>query len=161
MYCSQPVRRYGMQMLNEGCLPMPRLSGRYRTLLFAAGALVLAGSCFGNCSASAEEVDPARFEKEVLVRGASDPMQFELLPDGSFYFIERSGPIKWFDPASGRAEVVGLVPSVRYGEVGLLGLKLDPDFASTRPRPTKITASVSDLRTVCVAKVWLRRLTSA
>ncbi len=132
MYCSQPVRRYGMQMLNEGCLPMPRSPGRYRTLLFAAGALVLAGSCLGNSQTGAEEIDPARFEKEVLVRGASDPMQFELLPDGSFYFIERSGPIKWFDPASGRAEVVGLAPSVRYGEVGLLGLKLDPDFANNR-----------------------------
>jgi cytochrome c len=77
-------------------------------------------------------VEPARFEKEVIVPRTHDPMQLEVLPDGRIYFIERSGPLKLFDPAGGRVELVGRVPSVRYGEVGLMGLKLDPAFENNR-----------------------------
>ena len=80
------------------------------------------------CSKPLEAVDQDRFEKRILVPRTFDPMQLELLPDGSFLFIERGGLIKRYDAATSKVELVGRAPSVQFGEVGLLGLKLDPDF---------------------------------
>ncbi len=77
-----------------------------------------------------KQVDLARFEKRILVPRAFDPMQLELLPNGSFLFIERGGLIKRYDAISGKVEKVGRPPSVQFGEVGLMGIKLDPNFIS-------------------------------
>ena len=81
-------------------------------------------------ASASEHVDPDRFEKRILVPRAFDPMQLELLPDGSFLFIERGGLIKRYDASSGKVEKIGRAPSVQFGEVGLMGMKLDPDFIS-------------------------------
>ena len=79
---------------------------------------------------ASEQIDPNRFEKRILVQRAFDPMQLELLPDGSFLFIERGGLIKRYDARSGKVKQIGRAPSVQFGEVGLMGIKLDPDFIS-------------------------------
>ena len=94
--------------------------------------LVALLACLASLGASKAEkaVDPDRFEKRVLVPRAHDPMQLELLPDGSFLFIERGGAIKQYDAATQKVGHVGRAPSVQFGEVGLLGLKLDPEYLS-------------------------------
>ena len=49
---------------------------------------------FASAVRAETDVDPERFEKRLLVPRTHDPMQLELLPDGSFLFIERGGAIK-------------------------------------------------------------------
>ncbi|REK22490.1 MAG: PKD domain-containing protein [Planctomycetota bacterium] len=78
----------------------------------------------------ADAFDPLRYEKEILVRGLHDPMQIHVLDDGQIYFHEIHGKLKHYDPQSGEVTVVGEMPSVRYGEVGFMGLALDNDFAT-------------------------------
>lgn len=80
----------------------------------------------------AREVSIPRFEKEEIVPKPHDPMKIEVPPDGRIYFTERSCLLKSLDPSSGRVELVGRAPSVRYGELGLMGLKLDSDFENNR-----------------------------
>jgi cytochrome c len=104
----------------------------HRPHLLQAGLvwLLLAVSVLG--SETADALDPARFEKEIIVSGASDPMQFEVLSDGRIYFIEITGRLKFYRPETGTVQVVGEVPVARFSEVGLMGMKLDPDFDRTQ-----------------------------
>ena len=85
---------------------------------------------FASAVRAETDVDPERFEKRLLVPRTHDPMQLELLPDGSFLFIERGGAIKQYDAASQKISLVGRAPSVQFGEVGLMGIKLDADYLS-------------------------------
>ena len=71
-----------------------------------------------------------RFVVEELVRGMTEPMELELLPDGRPVWIERGGSIKVYDPDfEAVAEVAKLDVWTEF-EDGLLGIALDPDFAS-------------------------------
>ncbi|MEE2781623.1 MAG: PQQ-dependent sugar dehydrogenase [Planctomycetota bacterium] len=85
---------------------------------------------FASAVRAETDVDPERFEKRLLVPRTHDPMQLELLPDGSFLFIERGGAIKRYDAASQKISLVGRAPSVQFGEVGLMGIKLDAGYLS-------------------------------
>ena len=51
-------------------------------------------------ASAAEPFDPARLEREVLVTGATDPLECAIAPDGTIYFIERAGALKRWDPAT-------------------------------------------------------------
>jgi cytochrome c len=77
---------------------------------------------------SASEIDPDRFEKEVLVANCADPMQLAVLGDGRLLFIERAGAVKLYSPVDGRVATLGQVPVEAYCEVGLLGLAAANDF---------------------------------
>ncbi|MEK6249394.1 MAG: PQQ-dependent sugar dehydrogenase, partial [Planctomycetales bacterium] len=96
---------------------------------FFAG-LLLVSSAFAQDTK--EVVDPARFEKEVILSGALDPMQFEVLADGRIYFIEITGRLKYYRPDTKTVEEIGHLPAGRFNEVGLMGMKLDPDFDRTQ-----------------------------
>ena len=76
-----------------------------------------------------EPFEPARLEREVLVAACTDPMQLEVLADGSLLFIERGGAVRWWDAAAGETHTLGHVPVAVHGEVGLLGLATDLHFA--------------------------------
>ena len=102
------------------------LSSHYDLILRIV--VVIASVLFSQSLLSSEHIDPNRFEKRILVPQAYDPMQLELLADGSFLFIERGGLIKQYDATTNKVERVGRAPSVQFGEVGLMGIKLDPDF---------------------------------
>ena len=93
-------------------------------------AVLLVLGAFSTTFAAADSLDydPERFEKEILVHAAADPMQIEVLPDGRVLFIELEGTIKLYRPP-GEVVVVGKLPIVRFGEVGLMGLALDTKFA--------------------------------
>ncbi len=68
------------------------------------------------------------FEKVVLEDELTDPMEIGIAPDGKVFLAERSGPIKMWDPSTGRTRMVGYIPVRMTIEDGLLGLTLDPHF---------------------------------
>jgi cytochrome c len=95
--------------------------------------------CFAGCLLAATQVvldggpadpfDEDRFEKEILVPACTDPMGIDVLPDGRVLWIERGGALKVFLPAKRLAVRLGTVPTAVFGEVGMLGMAADRDFA--------------------------------
>ena len=51
----------------------------------------------------AEEYDPGRFEKEIIIPSCNDPMQCEVAADGRLFFVERAGALKLAEPSGGVA----------------------------------------------------------
>ncbi|MCC7506867.1 MAG: ThuA domain-containing protein [Saprospiraceae bacterium] len=79
-----------------------------------------------------ENPDPTRFVKTVLASDLTEPMEFEMLPDGRILFIERRGAIKILNPATGLITIVTKLPVHSEEEDGLLGLALDPQYETNR-----------------------------
>jgi cytochrome c len=77
---------------------------------------------------AAEQIDPNRFEKEILVPASHDALQMEVLPGGDIVFIEFWGGVKRWDAKSGAVSTLGQVPAYAKGELGLLGLAVARDF---------------------------------
>jgi len=106
------------------------------TLLPASMVFVatLAGlACFGyagGAKPAAEAFDEDRFEKEVLVPACTDPMEIDVLPDGRVLWIERGGNLKIYLPDKRQSVKLGHVPTAVFGEVGMLGMAADRDFAT-------------------------------
>lgn len=109
-----------------------------RRLLLRALALTLAllggaRPCTAGDANAAAPIDPNRFERQVVVAAAVDPMQFDIAPDGRVFFIERGGAIKLCRAASADANAgtvveIGRLEVGLFGEVGLMGLALPHDF---------------------------------
>lgn len=76
-----------------------------------------------------EQPDPTRFQKTVLADNLTEPMEFEMLPDGKILLIERRGAIKLFDPATGLLNIAYKLPVHAEHEDGLMGFALDPNYA--------------------------------
>jgi cytochrome c len=77
-----------------------------------------------------EPFDEDRFEREILVPACTDPMGIDVLADGRVLWIERGGNLKLYVPAKQKAVKLGNVPTAVFGEVGMLGMAADRDFAS-------------------------------
>ncbi|MES2920871.1 MAG: ThuA domain-containing protein [Verrucomicrobiota bacterium] len=71
-----------------------------------------------------------RFEKVVLDDNVNDPMALEVAPDGRVFFVERGGKVKVYHPSTQATTVAGTLPVFTGLEDGLLGLALDPNFAT-------------------------------
>lgn len=99
-----------------------------RSLL--ALALVLVATTV-SWAAEPEIVDPSRFEVSVLATGLVRPMELEVAPDGSIFYIELDGKLQRFDPQTGKTQRVGEIPITTEQENGLIGMALDPHFAET------------------------------
>jgi cytochrome c len=96
-----------------------------RAAALAAGALLLA-AC-GPDHAPASESLP---DRAILTRAPQNPMALAVAPNGNVYFIERTGELRLLDARTG-AVTTALVLTVDAGhEGGLLGLALDPAFAT-------------------------------
>ena len=91
---------------------------------FAASGTTLQSRLF------AEEFDATRFEKTVVSAGLIQPMEMAFAPDGKIFMIELAGLVKRIDPKSGLVEVVGKLDVTTAQENGLIGLALDPNFAT-------------------------------
>jgi cytochrome c len=72
--------------------------------------------------------DPTRFIKTVLASDLTEPMEFEMFPDGKIILIERRGAIKLFNPNTGLITVAYKLPVHSEEEDGLMGLALDPNW---------------------------------
>ena len=76
----------------------------------------------------ADHMEPAFFEKQVLMEGLTDPMEIAIAGDGRVLVVERGGAIHLWDPESHERTMIGYIPVYKIIEDGLLGLALDPDF---------------------------------
>ena len=77
--------------------------------------------------------DGARFRVEVVVNGLEIPWSLVFAPDGRLFVPERHGRVRIVDTARGTSELALTLDDVfTDGEAGLLGLALDPAFASNR-----------------------------
>jgi cytochrome c len=69
-----------------------------------------------------------RFVVEELVKGMTEPMELDLLPDGRPIWIERRGAIKVYDPDFEAVAEVHNMDVWTEHEDGMLGIALAPDF---------------------------------
>lgn len=96
--------------------------------------------CLGTLSLFAQAPDENRFVKSVLVEKLDEPMEMAFLPDGRILFVERKGDVKQYQPKTGETKVIGHIQvntkyknragQVREAEEGLMGIEVDPNFAS-------------------------------
>jgi cytochrome c len=77
-------------------------------------------------------VDSTRFEPTVLAAGLKQPMELAVSPDGTVYFIELAGRIQAWHPKTRQVSTVGEITITTEQENGLIGLALDPNFATTQ-----------------------------
>jgi cytochrome c len=99
--------------------------------------LCTAFAAFGNSSTAwALDVLPdyelERFEVHEIATGLIQPMELDIGPDGEIYLIELGGVLKRIDPATGASNEIGRLEVTTAQENGLIGLALDPNFASNR-----------------------------
>ena len=88
------------------------------------GIRFAAGDVAGDCGATVE----SEFRRVVLDDDIRNPMSLDVANDGRVFFIQRSGEIKIYNPAS-QQTVTALSMSVYVGhESGGLGIALDPNF---------------------------------
>ena len=80
-----------------------------------------------NASVAPEE---NRFVKEVLDQNLFEPMELVMQPNGKILFIQRRGELKEYEPSLQATRIVHKLDVYHEQEDGLLGLALDPDFAS-------------------------------
>ncbi len=93
-------------------------------------AFALLSLCWCNLSIASEKVDIDRFEKTVIAPGLIQPMEMAIAPDGRIFLIELAGQLKVIDPATGSTQIVGKIEVTTAQENGLIGLALDPNFAT-------------------------------
>src|ERR1043166_6644726 len=74
----------------------------------------------------------ANYQKVVLDASPADPMELAVAPDGRVFYIERGGTVKIFRPQNSSIVAAGQIDVAPYLEDGLLGLTLDPGFATNQ-----------------------------
>jgi glucose/arabinose dehydrogenase/type 1 glutamine amidotransferase len=65
-------------------------------------------------------------------RQARNPLSMAIAPDGRVFYIERTGEVWIWSPGTGRVTQAAKLTVSLFGENGLLGIGLDPDFAANR-----------------------------
>lgn len=71
-----------------------------------------------------------KYEKVILDDNVNDPMALDVAPDGRVFFIERAGKLKVYSALTQATQVVGTLNVFNGLEDGLLGIALDPAFAT-------------------------------
>jgi glucose/arabinose dehydrogenase len=72
------------------------------------------------------------FQKVVLDADTLDPMQLDVAPNGRVFYVERGGAVKVWSPLTSSTTTIGNIAVTTLFEDGLLGLALDPNFASNQ-----------------------------
>jgi cytochrome c len=98
--------------------------------IFMAGGLFSCKGTSDRTQAPLTVPDQTRFQKTELAANLNEPMELQVLPDGNVLFIERSGSVKLYDIKGNKVRVLAKLPVFQELEDGLLGLALDPDFAT-------------------------------
>ena len=123
-----------------------RLSAVSILICLVIAGLTAVGQQGQNATSRAPErrPDETRFTPVVLVPPGEldEPMAFDVAPDGKVYIVERKGALKVYNPATKSTAVVAEIPvNTKYtnaagvqreAEEGLVGITLDPDFATNR-----------------------------
>ena len=73
-----------------------------------------------------------RFVKTVLSNDLNEPMELAVAPDGRVYFVERGGKFYVYEPKTRKTRLLRDFPvkAVEKYLNGLLGMTIDPDFAT-------------------------------
>ena len=77
----------------------------------------------------AEKFDPGRLTATTIYDKLDQPMELEVAKDGRIFFIELNGEFRVFLPETQEAVLIHKFDVARRGEVGLIGLALDPQFS--------------------------------
>lgn len=96
----------------------------------AVGCCLILFLACANSFAAEAAFDSSRFEPTVLLSGLMRPMELEVAPDGTVYFIELDGRLRAVDPRTRQVREVGTVKVTTEQENGLIGLALDPGFSA-------------------------------
>jgi len=72
------------------------------------------------------------FSKFVITDKTANPTALAVRPDGKLYYLERTGEVRLWDPATGRVVDAASLDVSLEGENGLLGIVLDPRFEENR-----------------------------
>ncbi|MBQ1048836.1 ThuA domain-containing protein [Micromonospora sp. C51] len=97
----------------------------FRTHLLG-GIRTAAGIQGADCGASLT----ASFEKVTLDSNTSNPMELDIAPDGRVFYIERDGRVQIVKPDTGNTVTAIDLDVFTGNEDGLIGIRLDPDFAT-------------------------------
>ena len=73
---------------------------------------------------------PNQYAKVTITDRAANPLALTATPDGDLYYIERTGEVRLWRKDTGAVVDAGKVDVALVGEAGLLGIALDPSFAS-------------------------------
>jgi cytochrome c len=84
----------------------------------------------GAVTADAGATIDSNFQKVILDASPSNPMELGVAPDGRVFYVERGGKVKIFKPQNSSVVVAGQVSVFSQIEDGLLGMALDPGFAT-------------------------------
>ncbi|MEU8271019.1 ThuA domain-containing protein, partial [Sphaerisporangium sp. NPDC049002] len=95
--------------------------------MLLGGLQTAAGVVPSDCSASLDSA----FEKVTLDDNTSNPMMLDIAPDNTVFYIDRLGDIKAVKPDGG-VVTSGHLNVFTANESGLLGIALDPAFATNR-----------------------------
>ncbi|TDV53672.1 ThuA domain-containing protein [Actinophytocola oryzae] len=92
------------------------------------GIRTAAGAQAADCGAT----KTSGFEKVTLDANTSNPMELDVAPDGSVFYVERDGRLRIVKPDTNSTVTAGTLPVFTGNEDGLLGITLDPAFAANR-----------------------------
>ncbi|NJC16218.1 PKD repeat protein/glucose/arabinose dehydrogenase/type 1 glutamine amidotransferase [Micromonospora profundi] len=90
------------------------------------GIQTAAGVVDADCGAS----KTSNFEKITLDSNTSNPMELDIAPDGRVFYIERDGRVQIIKPDTGNTVTAIDLDVFTGNEDGLIGIRLDPDFAT-------------------------------
>jgi glucose/arabinose dehydrogenase/PKD repeat protein len=106
--------------------------GAYTEPLFRkhilGGVRWAAGVADGDCGGTVW----SNFEKVTLDQNTVDPMAVDVAADGRVFYIQRAGQVKVFKPATSNTVTAGTLSVYTGGEDGLVGMALDPNFATNK-----------------------------
>jgi aldose sugar dehydrogenase len=110
-----------------GCQEPPtRPARRRRRSLLAAVAVGVLTLTAAACRV------PSRYDEATIIGGLQSPWDMAFEPGGGFFFTERTGNIN-FGTVAGQRFVIGHPGDVvAEGEGGMMGIAVDPDFATNR-----------------------------
>ena len=91
--------------------------------------------------------DPERLSKITLLSDLNRPMELEVAPDGRIFFIELDGAFRVLNSKSKEVTEIKKFEVARKGEVGLIGLALDPAFQKNNWGLSSILSHWFDLTT--------------
>lgn len=89
------------------------------------GLQTAAGVVDSDCKAT---LQPS-FEKVALDENTSNPMELAVADDGRVFYVDRNGEVKVI-LTNGNVVTAGTIPVYTGQEFGMLGIALDPDFAT-------------------------------
>jgi hypothetical protein len=122
------------------------------------GIETAAGAVPADCAATV----PGSFDKVALDENTANPMELDVADDGRVFYLERNGPVRVVETTGAVRTLLTLAPYTGQ-ESGMLGIALDPDFATPgsrrergRPRPTAGTSSSRSPGTAATASASSR-----